>query len=449
MEPVEHRGGEVRTRSWLAIFLVISVVLRIAAAFYLGDQVVDLPGTTDQISYHTLAQRILDGKGFTFPTEWWPVTAPGAPTAHWSFIYTFYLIAIYALFGIHPILARIIQALVVGLLHPWLAYQIGRHTFGPAVGLAAAAITAGYAYFIYYAGTLMTEPFYITFILASLYFAIRMAERSALSMAKAKGQLWTLAVLLGVALSATLFLRQLFILIIPFIFLWVLWAGGRSRVAPLLLSGTIIIASIIPFTLFNYARFHRFVLLNTNAGYAFYLSNHPYYGSHFVPILPSEMYIRLIPPELRILDEAALDQELLKRGINFVLQDPGRYLSLSISRIPAYFMFWPSYESGLVSNLARVSSFGLFFPFMIYGIVRTLKNSLRAIGESIKEPSTLLFVFILIYSIIHLLTWALIRYRLPVDAVSILFAGVAFVDLYGRLFSPREAAQMNEFPGTP
>ena len=33
------------------------------------------------------------------------------------------------------------------------------------------------------------------------------------------------------------------------------------------------------------------------------------------------------------------------------------------------------------------------------------------------------------YTLIHLLTWALIRYRLPVDAVLVVFGGAGLVDL--------------------
>jgi hypothetical protein len=42
------------------------------------------------------------------------------------------------------------------------------------------------------------------------------------------------------------------------------------------------------------------VLINTNAGYAFFWANHPIYGAHFVPILTPEMgtYQSLIPQEL-------------------------------------------------------------------------------------------------------------------------------------------------------
>jgi hypothetical protein len=74
---------------------------------------------------------------------------------------------------------------------------------------------------------------------------------------------------------------------------------------------------------------------------------------------------------------------------------------------------------------------------MIYGIVRTLKSSLRSIRETIGQPTSLLFIFISVYSVIHLLSWTLIRYRLPVDAVMVIYAGAAFVDLYGRFITPR------------
>jgi 4-amino-4-deoxy-L-arabinose transferase-like glycosyltransferase len=149
----------------------------VGAAFFLGNVVENLPGTADQVSYHTLALRILGGHGFTFGEPWWPATAAGAPTAHWSYLYTLYLCAVYSLFGPNPLVARLIQALLVGLLQPYLAYWIGRHVFGEAVGLISAAITAVYAYFFYYAANLMTEAFYITAILASSAITLKMAAR--------------------------------------------------------------------------------------------------------------------------------------------------------------------------------------------------------------------------------------------------------------------------------
>jgi hypothetical protein len=202
----------------------------------------------------------------------------------------------------------------------------------------------------------------------------------------------------------------------------------------------VILSLILPFTFYNYARFERFVLLNTNAGFAFYWANHPIYGTHFEPILPYKWgtYQDLIPRELLKLDEAALDQELFRLGIRFVLDDPVRYLLLSLSRIPPYFMFWPSGDSGTISNLTRVFSFGLALPFMLYGLVIAFP---RRRGDRIAQPVMLFYLFAGIYTLIHILTWALIRYRLPVDAVLVVFSGLALVDLAGRVPALRRFVQ--------
>ncbi|MGD2156872.1 MAG: glycosyltransferase family 39 protein [Anaerolineales bacterium] len=429
--------------------LLLSALFRLAAALYLGDRVEPLPGTYDQVSYHNLALRVLDGHGFTFGEKWWPITEADAPTAHWSFLYTFYLLVVYAIFGPHPLVARLIQALVVGLLQPLLVYLIARRIFGRLVALATAALTTFYIYFIYYAATLMTEPFYITAILGGLYLSIRMVDYAAgTDTRRSRDTVFVLAIGLGLTLGIAILLRQLFLLVVPFLFLWIWWAsrqrGGRWAIPALLVSVFLIIAMILPFTILNYARFDRFVLLNTNAGYAFFWANHPIYGTRFEPILPEDMgsYQSLIPSELRHLDEAALDQALLKRGVQFVLDDPGRYALLSLSRVPAYFMFWPSTESGLISNISRVFSFGLLLPFMLYGLLLTFLGRSTNASFNLFSPVFLLVLFVFIYAAIHLLSWALIRYRLPVDAVLLIFAGLAVVDLIQRFLAPGQTTHV-------
>ncbi|HJW90471.1 MAG TPA: glycosyltransferase family 39 protein [Anaerolineales bacterium] len=420
-----------RQRCVLFAILAISVLLRLGVALYLGNQVEAMPGTFDQISYHTLALRLLGGHGFTFDKQWWPMTAAGSPTAHWSYLYTVYLAGVYTLFGKNPLAARLIQALIAGLLQPFLAYLVGRQVFGAAAGLAAAALTAVYTYFFYYAANLMTESFYITAILGGLYFAIQLGRSPGTDLAANPRDLKVKqSVSLGLCLGAAILLRQLFLLFIPFLFAWVLSTDGRRRLGSVVIAGSIIAVIIAPITVYNYTRFQRFVLLNTNAGYAFFWGNHPIYGTHFIPILPSSTYQKLIPQDLRGLDEAALDQALLSRAVSFVLEDPQRYVLLSISRIPPYFMFWPSAESGVISNLARVSSFGILWPLMLYGL--WLSFARRGAGF-LSQPASLLFLFIVIYTLIHLLTWTLIRYRLPVDAILIVFSGLAVVDLLPRV----------------
>ncbi len=422
----------------LPVLLILSTLFRFGAAFYLGNEVKELPGTFDQVSYHALALRVLEGYGFSFGKNWWPVTAANSPTAHWSFLYTGYLIFMYSVVN-SPLVARLLQALIVGLLHPYLVYRLGQRVFDDRVALFAAGITAFYSYFIYYAGALMTEPFYITAILGVFYLTLRLVETT-----ETKKRIG-LAVGLGVTLGITLLFRQLFLLFVPFLFLWLWWAWRKQSFLTTFsltaISMGIMVLMILPVTLFNYARFDRFVLLNTNAGYAFYLANHPFYGTDFIPAGEMADYQSLIPDELKTLDEAALDQALLKQGLQFVRDDPWRYFLLSLDRIPEYFKFWPTEESGMVSNLARVSSFGLTFPWMIAGMIIWIRSQWKKkLGEFLEAPGTLLLAFFVIYTGIHIVSWALVRYRLPVDAVLILFAGLAVNELVKWYFAKRTHA---------
>jgi hypothetical protein len=440
---------KISSKKSLVVLLIFSVLFRLLASLYLGDQVEIVPGAFDQISYHSLALRVQNGHGFSFDRHWWPFTSAGEPTAHWSFLYTFYLVFVYSIFGPHPIAARMIQSVIVGILHPWLVYLITKRVFsqnpigmrnrtkvlskphadvGEIIGLTAAGLTAFYIYFIYYSATLMTEPFYITAILGLLYLMIIIPDVEQDNVLSTK-----IAIGLGVTLGAAILLRQLFLLFVPFIILWIFIAFIRSsRLIPItkyvFICISILVICILPFTLYNYTRFDSFVLLNTNAGYAFFWGNHPIYGTKFEGILPPEWgvtYQELIPEAVRHLDEAALGQELLNRGLGFVFDDPLRYIQLSLSRIPVYFNFWPSPNSSLISNISRIFSFGLMLPFMLLGLFLTMKRKMNV-------DQWLLIIFILLYTGVHLATWALIRYRLPVDAILLVFAGRAIVDLLAR-----------------
>jgi 4-amino-4-deoxy-L-arabinose transferase-like glycosyltransferase len=286
----------------------------------------------------------------------------------------------------------------------------------------------------------MTESFYIVAIFASLLIAILLAESNQDEVSKNKTKY---AILLGIALGTAALLRQLIILFIPFIFLWVWWNGrkaGSSLIPSLIITSFFVGLMILPFTVLNYFQFDRFVLLNTNAGYAFFWGNHPIYGTHFQPILSSQMgsYQELIPTELRSLDEAALDSALLSRGIQFIIDDIPRYILLSISRIPPYFMFWPSPDSSLISNISRVFSFGILWPFMLFGMVYAPFSKYLKQKLSLDAPVMLIYIFIFIYAMIHILTWTLIRYRLPIDAIAIIFAALAFVQFKDMLSKKRQ-----------
>lgn len=397
------------TRGLVIVILMLSVALRVAAALYFGNEVRADPGVWDQLSYAALARRLVDGHGFSFSVDSWPLTRAGEPTAHWSFLYTGYLAATLRLFGPYPVIARLIQAVLVGILLPLGLYHLGRRTLGERVGLWAAGLAAVYIYFIYYSAVLMTEMFTIVAVVWGLILWIDVAERPT----------WPRWAALGVLIAVAALLRQVTLLVVPVLALWVIWRRREGRtLGGLSAAALVALVLILPVTARNYQAFHRFVLINTNAGYAFYWANHPVHGTDFQGILPATgpSYTDLIPAELHRLDEAALNDALMARGWQFVFDDPVRYARLSISRLEDYFKFWPSADSSRLSNLSRVFSFGILLPFMLAGLW---------FSRSAWRQCLPLYLFAGTYTALHLLSWALIRYRMPVDAVLLVFAGLA------------------------
>lgn len=402
-------------RRVLVGIVLLSVFLRVVVALVMGNRVEALPGIYDQISYDALAQRVVAGYGFSFASLWWPLTRAGAPTAFWSFLYTGWLAAVYALLGHQPLIARLLQVLCVGAALPVGLYELGRRVLGARVGVWAAALSAVYGYFVYYSAALMTEMPTIVAVVAMLILFVALAE----------GPTRRRYLLLGLAIAVAALLRQVVLLTVPVLAAWLLWRRrGWATVRGLALAGAVVCACVLPVTLRNHHVFHRWVFLNTNAGYAFFWANHPIQGVDFQGILSDEGpgYRDLIPVELRGLDEAAMERALMGRGIGFVVAEPMRYLRLSFSRLEDYFRFWPLASSSLISNLTRTLSFGLLLPFMLYGLW-CARDRWRACLP--------LVLFMATYALAHLFSWALIRYRLPVDAILLIFAGLAFDRLVG------------------
>lgn len=440
------RDKHLTETQWLAAIVLAAVTLRLAVAVVMGNTVDNIDAIYDQRSYDMLAQRVVEGYGFNFGVDWWPLTRAGQPTAHWSFLYVSYLAGVYALFGHLPVVARILQAAAAGVIIPWLVYYLGKRAFGAPAGLAAAAISAVYIYFIFYAAALMTETF---FTLGWLWVLVQATGLRAQPHPALRH--WTL---LGLAMAFTVLLRQVFLPLAGLVLAWLVItqpAPRRRALRGAALAAAVVVAAILPWTLRNYRVFGQFVLLNTNGGYVFFWANHPVHGTNFMTLLPEDIpYTSLIPEELRGLDEAALEKALMRRALDEIAAHPGRYILLSINRIKDQFKFWPTRESGLISNLSRVGSFGIFLPFGVVGVVMAVRRSWRAAaaqGASFwaRAPAwcatdvSLWLACYLLYTAVHLASWAAVRYRLPSDILLIVFAGLPAGQILQTLSAHRRA----------
>jgi 4-amino-4-deoxy-L-arabinose transferase-like glycosyltransferase len=414
----------VTHKQLLLLIILIAVLVRILAALYMGDQVTALPGVHDQISYDALARSLRNGEGYRFSKNWYPFTPADTPTAHWSFLYPLYLAGVYALTGYHPLAARLLQGIVGGILISLLIFHIGRRVVGERAALIGAGLAAIYVYFVYYNAALMTETFFIVTVLLTLLISLELKEQPSLVG-------W---ILLGLALGVAALLRQTVLLFVPFLLFWLLWElKGRIQLWHLAVPIGVVVLLIIPWTIRNYQVYHQFLPLNSNAGYAFYASNHPALGTNW----RYESDLVPVPLELEGLNEAEMNQALMRRGMQFVLEDPGRYFLLTLDKTLEYFKFWPSSQSSGISNVSRVLSFGLYMPFMLLGLLLSLPRWRRCLP---------LYLFVVIHTGIHLLSWPAPRYRLPVDAILMPFAGLAVLELERRLGSWRKTRVYSESP---
>ena len=434
----DRTGGLARDRrKWVLAILAFSVLIRVGIALYLGD-VVDAPlNLTDQRSYHALAVRLVQGYGYSFEVGWYPFTPAGAPTAHWSFLYSLLVAGVYALFGPHPLAMRLLQAVLAGILLPLGCYRLAQRLVpGRArLHLLALVAAAGYSYFALYAATLMTESLFIICVLWSLCAAMDLEARLAAS--GDRRELRRDGISLGLSLGLATLLRQSILPWVAILFLWLLWRASRSVEAgtrrrlrlrtalpPVLLAGGILLTCILPFTMRNYLVYGRFLLLNSNTGYAMYSAQHPMHGTRFQAYAAAP-----VPEDLLAagMNEAELDSELMRRGLAFVLEDPRRYLLLSGSRLLDYFALLPEKSTSALHAVGRFVGFGLYGPFMAYGVVLSLAR------KELRAGASLALLFMLCYSTLHVFTWSMVRYRLPVDAVAMAFAALAVVDLYARI----------------
>jgi 4-amino-4-deoxy-L-arabinose transferase-like glycosyltransferase len=388
--------------------MLLALVLRVGMALYLGNVVSGLSGAQDEVSYSMLGQRLVEGHGLTFPTGWYPWYYPDAQQSYYSVSMSLFLAAIYFVFGYQPLVARLIMALI-SMVVVWEVVLLARCMFGEKVAIVSGLIAAGYAYLIFYGATLLTETPFIALLLATLLMVYRVKEHPT-----ARG--W---MLLGAFAALMVLFRMASLFLVPFLLLWIVIKQPR-QVWRALIPIAIIGLAISPFTIRNYILWNRFLLLEAQFGHVFWNGNHPDAHGNFHPWI----IFKIPRGVLASRNDVDMTSQLLKMGIENVLTDPGNFAMLTLTRLREFFKFWPSSDSNLMNNILRVVSFGIMWPFSLAGLVL-----------SRKEWRTLLplYLFMIIHTGIYAITWTMIRYRIPLDAVLIPFASLAGVAIWARL----------------
>ncbi|MBI3970044.1 MAG: glycosyltransferase family 39 protein [Chloroflexi bacterium] len=387
----------------LAVLPAIALALRLAYSATLPPQIV-VTFEADPLTYDQIARNLAAGRGFTGASFYYP---PGTehPTAFWDPLYPLFLAGLYFVFGHSVVVVRVAQALL-GAAAVALTFHLGRRLAGPVAGLLAAAISAAYPFFIYYAGHLLTETLFMVLILAVFAAGFRAHEtRRALSFA-------VLGVLAGLA---ALCRAEAFLFGAGFIAWASLWRVDAWRRR--LLAGVVALAAMVavmaPWGVRNQLTHGQFLLTTTKLGYNLY--------KYYHPTMTADQTVRTVPfPDFG--DRTEPEREALMRahGLRFMRDDPVRTAWFMANKLALLFKIVPSNEVNRRYALLSVGSYGILLPFMALGAALALRRGGR-------------FLPVLAYVLFSVTTkaavFAGIRLRMQIEPFLILFAALAVVHL--------------------
>jgi 4-amino-4-deoxy-L-arabinose transferase-like glycosyltransferase len=273
--------------------------------------------------YDLAAQRLLQGALLR--------SLDGTPTAFWPPGYPLLLAGVYALFGPHLVVAKLLNvALAVATCG--CVYALAARLFGPAVGLCAAAILAFLPDHVWYAPLLLSEVSFTALLAALLWLFAVWSERGV------EGPRWiAFGALVGAAAlvrgTAALFLA------VPFGAWWLAERRTGPALRRTLAAALGMLAVVAPWTLRNAAVMGAPIAVASSVGMSFLYTHNPH--AEGSATLRHAHYRNELLRDLRELPqpqrEVAEMRAGLREGLAWMLANPGRELMLVPQRWLALF----------------------------------------------------------------------------------------------------------------
>jgi hypothetical protein len=360
-----------------------------------------------------IAYSLAQGKGFgalfrmdTGPTAW---LAP---------VYPFMISGLFKIFGIFTTRA-FFAAVFLNILFSSAAcvpvFFAGKRLGGLAVASVAVWLWALFPSAIMMPFEWIWDTSLSALLGATILWAtLALAESSRVLHWCGYGLLWGFALITNPALGALL----------PFLLGWIAYRGldkSCLRWTRVVLVAAVAILCCVPWTIRNYAAFHRFIPLRSNLPFELWLGNNDIFDEHagngrklITRTEETRRYAQL--------GETAYMREKWQLAASFMRSHPGLELRLAGRKFAA---FWTGLESPLKSfretdsNLIRGILLSSFLTAMggLFGIAALWRR---------QSPTTFpLAVFPVIFPCLYYVTHADLRYRHPIDPVLCVLSAIA------------------------
>ncbi len=326
---------------------------------------------------------------------------------------------LFLLTGPSYLAARLLQCMLFVLLG-WILYWLGVEVLDRRAGLLAVGFGAVYPYFIYFSGRALSETAATVAIAGCMLFAVR-AVRSRTTV-DVLGFGFSLAVA-SLTRAAVLY----FVLAIPLVYAigWGVRQWGWIRATMVTLTAFLVL--YLPWVAVNYGYFGEFIPSPTiGGGVMLYQTalriTMPDEGER-TAYLKDEILPRYYYPEnASHHDRLEGDRFLQREGARIIGENPGAYLRVVWSNLKRFWQPYP-HQSDDPSAARRymivgLTSFGVLLPFFITGLVERLR-AFRALS--------VLYGFMAYFTLVHVLLYGRLRYRVPMDSLFLVFAAAVFV----------------------
>jgi 4-amino-4-deoxy-L-arabinose transferase-like glycosyltransferase len=408
----------------LAILVAGAILVRLAYGWSLNPSQLVWP---DEIAYDKIAWNLAQTGHYEAAAY---DSAPALPA---------FLAITYRVAGHNFRAARVAQAFFSGVL-VLLTALVGATLFDRWVGFWAGVGIALYPQLIYLSGVFYAEHLFAVLTMGLVFCLVRWAAT------QHRGWLIGAGVIYGVAALC----RPVGLAFLPAAALYV-WMTGKTRRLPAVTLFVVTgVATILPWTIRNYATFHHFVPVSTGSGLHMWRGNNDLSRGdagdrHLMPFnepwkerlaevqdTSDREAIRnrneLLLADLQKLDEVERDQLYGREGRLWLRSHPAQFVRLSINRgMTLYSAFSKTFtQNEIVSQRNKWIAAGSFYPVLVLGLAGLL------LAWSWNRQSWIIPAVIGSLTLTYLPMTACTRFRLPMDPFWILLASVVLVSLARR-----------------
>ncbi len=311
---------------------------------------------------------------------------------------------------------RVFQSLLL-IINAILLYRISYLVFeNKLASVFTFIVTLFYPFFIYYQGLILSENLFIFFLILGFYMIFNWSKRGFLLDKYFYGSL--------VFLTLSVYMKATLTILPPLLVAFFYFINNHTKILSTFkifaISIGVYVLMMSPWWIRSYSLFNEVIPFTSTSSMNMYLGNNPknkYGGCDWATDAEIRLYSTY---EISELEYKSLYTNATKK---FITENPDRFLELSWLKFKRFWNITPNHEKYNHGKYKYISilSFGVILFLSIISFILYYKK--------FKQLAPI-YVLIFYFTLIHIITIASIRYRLPIEPFLIVLASgtIAFFD---------------------